>query len=123
VVWLPAGDLPVGFDETIFSGVFVGEQLIKVEHGFNGSSFPGTGYAIISNLFFNGEREFFRRSYPYKGSPRLYRITAPQQFNSENYQIYQLTLRRSARARVDADADWRVRIFRWAEAGELEAIE
>lgn len=122
MVWIPAGDLPVGFDEAIFSGVFVGDQLIKVEHGFNGDVFPGTGYAVISNLYFDGEREFFRRSYPYRGSPRLYRLSAPQQFESESYQIYQLTLRRSARAKVDADANWRVRIFRWGTTSELEAL-
>lgn len=113
MAWVPAGDLPVNFDEAFFSGVFVGDELIKVEHGFNGSSFPGTGYAIISNIFFNGERDFFRRSYPFKESPRIYKVSAPPQFNAETYQIFQLTVRRSLRARVDADANWRVRIYKW----------
>lgn len=120
MTWVAAGDLPVGFDEAYFFGVFVGDELIKVEHGFNGSSFPGTGYAILSNIFFNGEREFFRRSYPFKASPRIYRITVSDEFKEANYHIYQLTVRRSLRSRVDDGANWRIRIFKWVDSDDAE---
>ena len=120
MTWLPAGNLPVDFNEAAFFGVFVGDELIKVEHDYNGSSFPGTGYAMLSNLFLNGEREFFRRSYPFKNSPRIYRITVSDDLKEANYHIYQLTVRRSLRSRVDANANWRIRIFKWVDGDQVE---
>lgn len=121
MVWIPSGELAVDFNEQFFPAAFVGDQLIKVEHGFTGNDFPGIGYAILSNLYFGGERDWFRRSYPFKNSARIYHIISPPQLQAENYQIYQIAIRRSLRARVDADANWRVRIFRWGDASELGA--
>lgn len=111
--WIFYGEEPVGFEERVLGDVLIGDVLIKVEHFFDYASFPGLGHAQISNIYANDERDFFRRSYPQKDSPRLYEIKVPPQLLNAGYGLHQLLIRRNIRAQVQADANWRVRVHVW----------
>lgn len=111
--WELYAEEPVTFEEQVVGDFLIDSETIRVEHLFNGESFPGTGYALISNVYVNNERSFFRRSYPYKNSSRIYQVIIPPELLEGGYGLHQLLMKRSPRARVDADANWRVRIDRW----------
>lgn len=113
MAWELMGEEPVGFDWRTFDIPMIGDELIKIEHYFNGATFPGTGYAVLSNLYANDERDVFYRSYPKKDSERIYEINVPIQFQLSSYLLHQLQVKRNQYARVDADADWRVRAYLW----------
>ncbi len=111
--WRLMSEEPVTFDGRVFDDFLIGDELIKIEHSFNGETFPGTGYAIISNVYANDEQDFFRRSYPKKNSSRIYEVKVPPQLVAASYLLHQLTVQRSLYARVDADANWRVSAYIW----------
>ena len=112
--WVLLSEEPVGFEWRQFDGSLVGNELIKIEHVFNGASFPGLGYAVLSNVYANDERDVFIRSYPHKGDPRLYEIKVPEAFEAASYTLHHLQVKRNLYARVDADANWRIRAYLWS---------
>jgi hypothetical protein len=113
MTWVFLGEKPVNFDEEIFETPLIGDELIRVEHVFNGATFPGLGYAQFSNIYNDGERGFFRRSYPTKVLDRVYNIDIPEAFEDSDYVVHRLAVKRNLYARVQADANWRVRVFVW----------
>lgn len=117
MAWRLMSEEPVTFEERVFDDFLIGDELIKIEHSFNGATFPGLGYAVISNLYVNNERDFFRRSYPVKDSPRIYEVKVPPQLVEGNYLLHQLMVKRHLYARVDADANWRIRAYIWVPDG------
>jgi len=113
MVWRLMSEEPVTFEERVFDDFLIGDELIKIEHSFNGATFPGLGYAVISNIYVNDERDFFRRSYPQKDSSRIYQVNVPPQLVEGSYLLHQLMVKRHRYARVDADANWRIRAYVW----------
>ncbi len=110
--WVFYGEAPAGFNEQVIGDFLIGDELIKVEHLFDGL-LPGFGHALISNVYANGERDFFRRSYPYKNSARIYTIKVPEQLQAAGYSLHQLLIKWNRGARWVAKANWRVRIYVW----------
>lgn len=113
MTWELLGQEPVGFDERQFDGILIGDETIKIEHYFDYPSFPGLGYALISNIYANDERDRFIRSYPVKSSPRIYEITVPEALKASSYLSYHLMIRRNVRAQILSDANWTVKAFVW----------
>jgi hypothetical protein len=111
--WVLYGERSVDFEERILGDFLIGDELIRVQHLFDYADFPGIGHALISNVFANGERDFFRRSYPYKDSSRIYEVKVPAVLVDQGYGLHQLLIRRNVRARVQANANWRVRVDLW----------
>lgn len=111
--WLFYGEVDVGVEERILGDILFGDELIRVHHFFDQDYFLGFGHALISNVYANGERDFFRRSYPYKNSPRIYEIKVPQPLLDAGYGTHQLLIRRNSRARVHESINWRVRVDVW----------
>lgn len=111
--WDLLGDVPVRLDAAEQVGPLIGDELIKVEHTYDFASFPGTGYALISDLYSNDEQLEFIRSYPYKDRSRIYALEIPQVMKDAGWLLRYLLIRRNRRARVDADANWRVKIYVW----------
>lgn len=119
--WSFIGEEPVSFDEQVFDIPMVGDELIRIEHVFNGGTFPGKAYALISNIYEAGERGAYKRSYPVKESARVYEFDVPQGFEDSDYVVHQLAVKRNRFARVDADANWRLRAWVWVPEQSPEA--
>lgn len=107
------GEEAVGFEWRQFDGSLIGDEVIKVEHDFDYASFPGLGYAVLSNVYANDERDIFLKSYPHKGDARIYELKVPQRLIDSNYLLHHLQIKRNLRARVQADANWRVKAYIW----------
>jgi hypothetical protein len=123
MTWIFLGEKPVDFEEQVFETPLIGDELIRVEHVFTGATFPGLGYAQLSNIYDDGERGFFRRSYPTKTNDRVYDINIPEAFEDSDYVVHRLAVKRNLYARVQATANWRIRVFVWLpeEASPSEA--
>lgn len=111
--WEFYGEASVSFEERVLGDFLIGDELIRVRHFFDYADFPGIGHALISNVYANGERDFFCRSYPHKNSSRIYEIKVPSQLLDAGYGLHQLLVRRNVRARVQANANWRLRVDVW----------
>lgn len=107
------GEERVGFEWRQFDVPLIGNEVIKIEHSFDYASFPGLGYAILSNIYANDERDIFFRSYPYKDGSRIYELDVPQRLIESSYQLHFLQVKRNLYARVQADANWRVKAYLW----------
>lgn len=121
--WDLIGEKPVGFDWVLFDGPLIGDELIKIEHVFNGVSFPGRGYALLSNIYANDEQDVFIKSYPKKTGSRIYEIKVPEPLKVANYELHHLMVKHNLYAQVDADADWKIRAYVWLSGtggGSLE---
>ena len=118
--WVFYGEAPVGFEERVVGDFLIGDELIRVEHLFAYETFPGFGYALLSNIYANDERDFFRRSYPQKNSSRIYEVKVPPQLFDAGYGLHQLLVRCNVRARLQSDANWRIRISVWVDGGDEE---
>lgn len=103
----------VGFEWRQFDDSLIGDEVIKVEHSFDYEKFPGIGYAVLSNVYANGERDIFLRSYPHKADSRIYELKVPQRLIASNYLLHHLQIKRNLYARVQADANWRVKAYIW----------
>lgn len=110
--WDLIGDVPVTFDGKFLDTPLVGDSLIKVVHSFDYASFPGTGYALISTRYFNDVEGRFIKSYPYK-SERLYTLEIPQVQKEAGWLLRDLFVRKTVRTRVQADANWRIKVYEW----------
>ncbi|MEL6605358.1 MAG: hypothetical protein AAFP20_19265 [Cyanobacteria bacterium J06614_10] len=111
--WDLIGDVPVSFEGEQLSVPLIGDVLIKVEHTFDFESFPGIGFAWISDIYANDERRLFIKSYPHKNSSRVYPLEVPEVMVEAGWLVRHLVVKRSVRARVDTDANWRIRIYEW----------
>ncbi|MEL6260462.1 MAG: hypothetical protein AAFR12_05285 [Cyanobacteria bacterium J06626_6] len=111
--WDLIGDVPVSFEGEQLSVPLIGDVLIKVEHTFDYASFPGIGCAWISDIYANDEQRLFIKSYPYKNTSRVYALEVPEVMVEAGWLVRHLVVKRSVRARVDTDANWRIRIYEW----------
>jgi hypothetical protein len=111
--WDLVGDVPVSFEGRQLDAPLIGDEIIKVEHTWDYGAFPGLGYAWISDLYSNDAELTFIKSYPKKDYARIYILEIPQVMKDAGWLLRYLTVRRSNRARVQADANWRMRISVW----------
>jgi hypothetical protein len=111
--WDLVGDVPVTFEGRQLDVPLIGDEIIKVEHTYDFASFPGIGYAWISDIYSNDSELTFIKSYPRKERARIYALEIPQVMKDGGWLLRFLTVRRSTRARVDANANWRMRIYVW----------
>lgn len=111
--WDLVGDVPVTFEPQQLDVPLIGDELIRVEHTYDFADFPGLGYALISDLYANDAQLEFIRSYPYKDRDRLYPLEIPQVMKDAGWLLRHLVVRRDTRSRVDADANWRIKIYVW----------
>ena len=99
----------VEFEWREFGDSLIGDEVIKIEHYFDYDRFPGLGYAVLSNVYANGERDVFIKSYPHKGDARIYELKVPQRLIDSNYLLHHLQVKRNLRAQVQANANWRIK--------------
>jgi hypothetical protein len=118
--WAILGTITPTFETQDIEGFFIGPESIRVEHFFNGELFPGLAYAVIQNVFANGETSFIRRSYPVKNFQRVYEIDIPTPLLESGYILYQLQLRINVRARIDVSANWQIRISQWIDDDPID---
>lgn len=111
--WDLIGEKPVTYDWILFDEPLIGDELIKIEHSFNGATFPGRGYAWLSNIYANNEQDIFIRSYPHKDNERIYQINVPQQLKDANYNLHHLMVKISRYAQVVESADWKIKAYVW----------
>lgn len=113
MTWDLMGEELVGFEWRQFDAPMIGNEVIKIEHSYDYASFPGFGHAVLSNIYVNNERDLFFRSYPYKDNARIYELDVPERLYEANYLLHFLQVRRNIRAKVQANANWRVRAYLW----------
>lgn len=117
--WDLIGDVPVTFEGIQLGTPLIGDSLIKVEHTFDFADFPGVGYAVISDLYSDGVVGQFIRSYPYRNS-RIYPLELLEVQKNAGWIVRFLVVKRSRFARVDANVNWRIKIYEWFGEGDPE---
>lgn len=113
--WQLLGDVPVTDEGQKISAPLLGDALIKVEHRFSPNPFRGFGYVWISDEYANNEHFLNFRSYPYVESARIYALELPALMKAYGFDDRNLWVRRSSRAVVNDDTQWRVRISVWVD--------
>jgi len=68
-------------------------------------------------LYSDGVKGRFIRSYPYKAA-RIYPLELLDVQKEAGFIVRHLIVKRSLRARVDADANWKIRIYEWYTQGD-----
>lgn len=118
--WDLIGDVPVTFEGQFLEVPVIGDALIKIEHTFDYASFPGLGYALFSSRYYNDVVADFFRSYPRKNEARLHVLELADVQKESGWLLRDLFVRRSTRARVQADANWRVKVYEWIDSADPE---
>ena len=72
------------------------------------------GYALISSIFSDGSRGFFRRIYPYEGQQRLLEYEVPPVVREPGFDFRAISIKSSVRARF-YDLSWRISIEIWTD--------
>ena len=112
--WNLVAEVSPGFDWEAIDVPIFGNTSFKIEHSWGASyDFPGAGFAWLCQVFPDGSRRGFKRLWPYR-DPRIVTMTAPDDLAVDGWDIYQLQVKRSYRAQIYGDANWRVRIYEWA---------
>ena len=116
MTWDLIGDVAVGFDAEPLDQPLIGDALIKVEHSFDYATFPGLGYALLTTRYYNEVEGETLRLYPVKNSARIYSMELSAIQKESGWLLRDLFIRKTVRTRVQADANWRIKVYEWLGA-------
>ena len=112
--WQLLGDVAVGWQWADINVRIEGDVALKLEHSYSYASFPGKAYAILSSTNEAGDRALYHRSYP-SGDADIIASEVPAVLVPVGFDRRYLSIKRNLFARVQDDANWRVKVYRWAE--------
>ncbi|MEL7354056.1 MAG: hypothetical protein AAFN38_21720 [Cyanobacteria bacterium J06560_5] len=123
--WQLIGDLKIGYEWSRLAGLITGDIILKVEHSTSYASFPGKAYALFAGYIpALGLRGSYSRSYPYGPNADLVLLPLPKELLATGIQERYVELKHDLYERIQADANWRVKIYRWVyELGGGETID
>lgn len=137
MAWQLFGDVKIGYEWVRIASPITGDIILKIEHSTSYASFPGKAYALIASYIPElNIRGIYHRSYPYGPDADLVLSALPKELLSAGIRQRYVEIKHDLYARVQADANWRLRIYRWvyeiqpgetidgngAETGDGEAI-
>lgn len=103
-----------GFDWKTVDTLVEGYASFKVSHAWNAAyAYPGAGAAWLCQTWPDGTRGQFRKLWPHR-DPRLVTFYAPADLTASNDDYYRLSVKRTGRAQIYGDANWQIRLWRWA---------
>lgn len=114
--WQLLGDVAVGWQWTPVNTRIDGDVALKVEHRYGSyATFPGKAYALLSSTTEAGDRAIYHRSYPYGDESDIIASEVPAPLLAVGFGQRYISVKRNLYARVQDDANWRVRVFQWVE--------
>ena len=111
--WILLGEFEPDYEWLSVEPIIVGATTIKIQHDWAyASAFPGKAHITLAQKFPDGSFNGFRKSFPYR-DPRLLTFLIPDPLDLQGWDNYELVLKKNLWARYQADADWRVTVWRW----------
>ena len=125
MVWQLVGDTPIGYEWARIGAPITGDLILKVEHSTSYASFPGKAYALIASYIPDLDiRGVYSRSYPYGSNADLILSPLPKELLAAGIRQRYVEIKHDLYARIQADANWRVKVYRWVyEIQEGETID
>ena len=111
MVWDNIGTLSPRPEWQAFDIVSLDDSLLRITHTYD---IRPLGYALISSIFSDGSRGFFRRIYPFDDQPRLLDYEAPSALREPGFNFRRISIKAAARLRV-YDLSWKVQIEVWSD--------
>lgn len=111
MVWSEIGTLAPTLEWRTFNTPVVGGELFRCRQEWVGD-WPGTGYLQLSAFYADGGRYGYQQAQASR-TEQMFLLPVPEALEIVGFTVRYMALRHNSRARLYANANWRVSVDQW----------